>query len=97
MNFYASQKLVDDVDFDDRTSFSEKTSLYSGNEFENENENGTLSGFQLIHTIYVAPYLALNQAHLNASSFVERLWIVLFVYGGKRKEAKRRNVIYSKA
>lgn len=30
MNFYASHKSVDDVDFDDRTSFSEKTSIYCG-------------------------------------------------------------------
>lgn len=41
MNFYASPKLTDDIDFDDRTSFSEKTSIYSGTEFENEIIDGT--------------------------------------------------------
>lgn len=34
MNFYASQKFVDDIDFDDRASFVEKESIYGANEFE---------------------------------------------------------------
>lgn len=54
MNFYASQKLADDVDFDDRTSYSERTSIYSG--FEIENEIGDGMFHELIHYLVTSHF-----------------------------------------
>lgn len=76
MNFYASQKLADDVDYDDRTSYSDKaSSIYSGIEFENEIFDGMcgLVVLLFIHYLYPSHFIGAPGALEICCLVVERL------------------------